>query len=130
MSRAALAWSTATGTFSGSFISNGCASHAGAYEYGGVRDTRVPAGTANCIQQTIPAPGYTSPPAAAPLRSIIGYSISGGENIYGPMDAGFTLGMVCTNSRGAPPGNTGRPRACTRSMMTPGARPEKGRLAV
>ena len=76
-----------------------------------MRDTLINAGAASCISQTLPAPGFTAPSTsgtavAAPLRSVIGYSISGGENIYGPMDAGFTLGQVCTNSRGACPAGT------------------------
>jgi len=94
MSRASLTWSTATGTFSGSFVTNGCPNHKGAYEFNGVRDALVPASGSSCIQQTMPAPAYATTPAAAPLRSVIGYSISGGENLYGPMDAGFTLSQV------------------------------------
>jgi hypothetical protein len=107
MDRSALVWSTATGTFSGSFVTNGCPNHIGAYQYGGVLDASVPVSGANCISQTIPAPDFSaSPPIAAPLRGVIGYTISGGESIYGPMDAGFTLGQVCTNSRGVCPGGT------------------------
>ena len=110
MNRAALSWSASgstAGTFSGSFTTNGCPNHAGAYEYNGVVDSLVPTSSASCIQQTIPASSsYATPPAAAPLRGVIGYTISGGEQLYGPMDAGFSAGQVCTNGIGVCPAGT------------------------
>ena len=106
MSRAALSYSTTTGAFSGSFVTNGCANHAAAFKFNGAFDALVPAGRATCIQQTLPATGYTAPPVATPLRNVIGYTISGGEAIFGPMDNGFSLGQVCSNARGACPAGT------------------------
>ena len=108
ISRASLSWSTVTGTFSGSFVTNGCPNHAGAYQYGGALDPNVMPGRPNCIQQTLPAVTGT-PPLASSLRGAIGYTISGGETIFGPMDNGFAVGDVCTNSRGTcPPGTDTR----------------------
>ena len=105
MSRS-LALNTTTGLFSGSLTTNACPNHAGAYEYSGVKDLRVAAATASCQKWTLPVAGYTVPPVAAPLRASIGYTISGGEAIYGPMDAGFTLGQVCTTAYGTCPAGT------------------------
>ena len=87
-------------------MTNGCPNHAGAYQFNGVQDAGVPLSVASCIKQTIPASGYTAPPIAAPLRGVIGYTISGGEEIFGPMDNGFALGQVCTNNRGVCPAGT------------------------
>jgi hypothetical protein len=106
MSRSSLLYDTSTGKFSGSFITNGCPNHYQAYHYNGVYDSNVPTTSPSCIVQTIPATGYSTVPKAAPLRSVIGYTISGGEKLYGPMDAGFTVGQVCTNTRGVCPGGT------------------------
>jgi hypothetical protein len=106
MSRS-LTLNTATGVFSGSLTTNACPNHAGAYEYGGVRDARVPAPATACQTWTLPVSGYVAGvPTAAPLRSAIGYAISGGEAIYGPMDAGFTLGQVTTTNCGSCPAGT------------------------
>ena len=102
-----LTLNTATGVFSGSLTTNGCPNHAGAYQYSGVLDARVPAASASCQTWTLPVSGYVAGVAtAAPLRSSIGYTISGGEAIYGPMDAGFTLGQVTTTSCGSCPAGT------------------------
>ena len=97
---------TATGIFSGSLTTNSCPNHAGAYQYGGVLDMSVKAGLANCQTWTLPVTGYTSFPIATPLRGQIGYTISGGESVFGPMDAGFDVGSVCTTSMGTCPAGT------------------------
>jgi hypothetical protein len=103
----ALSRSTLPLVFSGSLTTNGCPNHAGAYQYNGVLDARVPAASASCQTWTLPVSGYVAGAAkAAPLRSSIGYTISGGEAIYGPMDAGFTLGQVTTTSCGSCPAGT------------------------
>jgi len=98
---------SATGVFSGSLTTNVCPNHAAAYHYSGVLDARVPAATARCQTWTLPVSGYVAgTPTAAPLRSAIGFTISGGEHIYGPMDAGFTLGQVTTTNCGSCPAGT------------------------
>ncbi len=77
------------------------------------------------MTQTFPAPAYTTTPAAAPLRGIVAYSISGGVDVYGavadrrrswpgyrsilipripragPFEAGFTPGQACTTNVGS-----------------------------
>lgn len=108
MDRSALTWDTATGLFGGFFVSNGCPNNIAAYEYGGVQDTTLQSATELaasevCIKQTLPATTSTTTPFALSLRGIVGYSLTAGERIYGPADAGFTFGQVCTNSRGAAP---------------------------
>jgi hypothetical protein len=97
---------TSNGIFSGSLTTNGCPNHAGAYQYQGVKDLRVFASAASCQTWTLPVTGYAALPKAAPLRGSIGYTISGGESLYGPMDAGFTLGQVCTTPVGTAPAGT------------------------
>ena len=107
MSRTNLTYDSSTGKFSGTLITNGCPNHVGAYHFDGVYDKNVPVSSAVCISQTIPASSkYTTLPLATPLRGVIGVTISGGEHLYGPMDAGFTVGQVCTESRGVCPGGT------------------------
>ena len=108
MSRSGLLFDSSTGKFSGTLVTNGCPNHISAYHFNGVFDANVPVSTAQCISQTLPATGYDSLslPKAAPLRGVIGVTISGGEHLYGPMDAGFTVGQVCTNTRGICPGGT------------------------
>ncbi len=71
------------GIFSGTLTTNACPNHAGSYQYGGVTDAKVSASTAVCQTWTLPVTGYTTFPIAAPLRGSIGYTISGGESIYG-----------------------------------------------
>jgi hypothetical protein len=98
-----------TGVFSGSLVTNACPNHAGAYEYNGVRDVLVRAASASCQKWTLPVAAYAAAagsPKAAPLRSGIGYTISGGETIYGPMDAGFAVGQVCSVAHGTCPAGT------------------------
>ena len=94
---------TSTGIFSGSLTTNACPNHAGAYQYGGIKDAKINAATATCQTWTLPVNAYTTFPKASPLRGAIGYTISGGEVIYGPMDAGFTTGQVCTTAIGTCP---------------------------
>lgn len=76
---------TATGIYSGSLTTNACPNHAGAYQYGGITDAKVSAAFATCQTWTLPIAAYSTFPIAAPLRGVIGYTISGGEVIYGPM---------------------------------------------
>ena len=103
----ALTLDASTGVFSGTLTTNTCPNHPGAYEYGGVRDALVPAATAACQTWTLPVTGYVAgTPTAAPLRLALGFTISGGETIYGPMDAGFTLGQVTTTGCGSCPAGT------------------------
>jgi hypothetical protein len=90
-----LSLDTTTGIFTGSITTNQCPNHAGAYQFNGVKDNLVGAATASCITFTVPVSGYSGP-KAAPLLNGIGYTISGGEVLYGPMDAGFTVGQVTT----------------------------------
>lgn len=99
-----LTYSTDTGKFSGSITTNQCPSHAGDYTQNGA-SVGLNAPTATCITQALPAPAYASPPLAAPLRGRVGLAIHG-ENIYGPMDAGFTTGMTCDNGVGSCPAGT------------------------
>ena len=107
MNITALKYDATTGVFSGSLVTNTCPNHAGAYKYNGVLDTNVGAASASCQKFTLPVSGYTAGTlTAAPLRLGIGYTISGGELIYGPMDAGFTAGQVCTNGVGTCPAGT------------------------
>jgi hypothetical protein len=57
-----------------------------------------PAPSPSCNEQTYPA--TTTAPTAAGLLGRVGMSISGGVNIYGPFEAGFTLGQACSNNKG------------------------------
>eukprot|EP00158_Paraphelidium_tribonemae_P005468 Partr_v1_DN27360_c0_g2_i2_m46699 len=94
-----LTFDTATGKFSGNIVTNQCANN---NRWGRFDGSSTPFGshTASCVKQTFPAPAYTSGPKAAPLRGILGYSISGGVDIYGPFEAGFAAGQACTNGKG------------------------------
>ena len=86
---------TSTGIFTGSITTNQCPKYAGAYQFNGVKDNNLPVDQSlpSCVKFTFPVSGYTGP-KAAPLRNGMGFTISGGEVIYGPLDAGFTLGQV------------------------------------
>ena len=86
---------TTTGIFTGSITTNQCPNHAGAYQFNGVKDNLISAAAASCVTFTVPVSGYSGP-KATPLRLGIGFTISGGEVLYGPMDAGFTVGQVTT----------------------------------
>eukprot|EP00475_Leptophrys_vorax_P000157 TRINITY_DN10092_c0_g1_i1.p1 TRINITY_DN10092_c0_g1~~TRINITY_DN10092_c0_g1_i1.p1 ORF type:complete len:380 (-),score=69.68 TRINITY_DN10092_c0_g1_i1:42-1181(-) len=92
-----LSYSNSTGKFSGSITTNLCMNHAYGLTNGTFLLTSSNLHSASCITQTIPAPAYTSTPIATPTRGRVGLSISGGVNIYGPMDDGFTTGQVCTS---------------------------------
>eukprot|EP00389_Voromonas_pontica_P005972 GDKH01008967.1.p1 GENE.GDKH01008967.1~~GDKH01008967.1.p1 ORF type:complete len:429 (-),score=53.48 GDKH01008967.1:264-1550(-) len=82
----AMTYNAASGKFSGNVISNLC--NAGQVLKG--------APTPSCSNWTIPYPDYASPPKAAPRLNAIGVSRKG-INIYGPFEAGFTDGQVCTS---------------------------------
>ena len=86
---------TTTGIFTGSITTNQCPNHAGAYQFNGVKDNLISAAAASCVTFTVPVSGYSGP-KATPRRLGIGFTISGGEVLYGPMDAGFTVGQVTT----------------------------------
>lgn len=55
--------------------------------------------TPDCINQTFPAPAYTTTPVAAPF-SRVALNIWDGSEVYGPLEAGFTLGQACDNDLG------------------------------
>lgn len=80
-----LDYDASTGIFSGSLTFNQCPKWNGG-------DTKT--ASANCVQQKLPA--ITSTPAAAALRGAVGYTLYG-VNIYGPYEAGFQAGFVCSN---------------------------------
>jgi len=82
-----------------SFTTNTCPSGANSYKYSGASVSGLSA-TASCTKLTLPAAAYVSTSAlASPIRNAVGFTLRG-ANIYGPMDAGFTLGQVCTNGLG------------------------------
>jgi hypothetical protein len=82
-----------TGKFQGSIVTNQCANHPYGYYNGVLTDKKS---SASCVNQTIPAPDYANTPVKAPLRGRAGVSISGGVNLFTPLEAGFTSGMVCS----------------------------------
>lgn len=85
-----LSYDSSTGKFNGDMITNLCS----AYAYGAGTDSPM-YHTSSCRSQTFPAPDYADDgPFAAPLRDRIALTVDG-VNIYGPFDAGFTVGMVC-----------------------------------
>ena len=94
-----LTYNTSNGVFTGTIITNQCSNNKWG-RYGGVDYSASISHTASCVQQTFPAPAYTKTPASAPLRGPIGFSINGGANIYGPLEAGFTSGQACTINAG------------------------------
>lgn len=81
-----LQYDSATGKFSSTLVTNLCADH----PYGGKTHT------SECTEQSFPDPSFASGPSAAPLLGTVALSYSGGMNIYGPFEAGFTSGQVCT----------------------------------
>lgn len=94
-----LTFSAETGLFSGTITTNQCPHSSLENTYKGVlRTTGLPDLT--CSQQCYPA--VTSVPAAAPLRGAIGYTIRGGLNVYGPLDAGFFPNTAAPNICSAP----------------------------
>jgi hypothetical protein len=94
-----LSYSTTTGLFTGTIITNQCSNDKWG-RYSGVDYSGSASHSASCVQQTFPAPAYVNTPVAAPLRNVVGYSITGGVNIYGPFEAGFTAGQACTTNAG------------------------------
>ncbi|KAI8619156.1 YHYH protein-domain-containing protein [Chytriomyces sp. MP71] len=90
-----ISYSTSTGMFTGNLITNLCPSSSYSnYSYSGSTLTSQGGAMASCMTTTISK--YTGP-TGAPLRQAIGYTVNG-ENIFGPMDNGFTSGQVCTGS--------------------------------
>jgi len=92
-----LSYDTGTGKFSGTFVSNSCPEFT-TQVFNGVQDPQAPSYTATCYSQ--PIPQYTTFPHLLPTRGVAGFTISGGSDIYGPMEAGFALGFACTNGKG------------------------------
>ena len=89
-----LVWDAIMGIMKGTVISNRCADH----PYGvaaGDPGQQQRYHTAACTVQTFPDANFAAGAAAAPLRGTVGLSLSGGCNIYGPFEAGFTDGQVC-----------------------------------
>jgi len=101
-----LTYNSSTGFFSGSFTSNSCPEFQ-VLVFNGVplSSSLGPTYSAACYSQPIPAQGYTDMifPKAVPLRGTAGFTISGGSDIYGSMENGFTLGQACTNQKGSCP---------------------------
>jgi hypothetical protein len=81
--------------FNGTMTTNQCMDHAYGYINGTLQLPSSAYHTADCIEQTFPAPAYTTTPVAIALLGRVGLSISGGVNIYGPLEAGFTSGQIC-----------------------------------
>eukprot|EP00301_Raphidiophrys_heterophryoidea_P001241 c10602_g1_i1.p1 GENE.c10602_g1_i1~~c10602_g1_i1.p1 ORF type:complete len:529 (+),score=109.19 c10602_g1_i1:50-1588(+) len=79
-----LTYSATTGKISGVIVTNGCPNHA-----------HVNLNTASCISLTIPATLFTNGPTGAPLLGRLGVTLSGGINIYGPFEAGFSASDIC-----------------------------------
>lgn len=94
-----LSYSASTGLFSGTIITNQCSNNKWG-RYNGKDYSGTMGHTATCVQQTFPAPAFVNTPAAASLRGPIGFSMAGGANIYGPLEAGFTAGQACTTNTG------------------------------
>lgn len=93
-----LTYDTATGKFSGYVVSNQCANN---NRWGDFGTEHFGNHQASCIKQEIPSSTFAKGPNATPLRGPIGFSLSGGVNIYGPYEAGFYLGQACTNGKGS-----------------------------
>jgi hypothetical protein len=92
--------SDANGVFTVNFKTNQCPVGANSNKYpNGASDNGV--ATACCVNVNLPVSTYAAAnlPKAAPLRGVLGYTVYG-ANIYGPMEAGFTMGQACTNSKG------------------------------
>jgi hypothetical protein len=91
--------SDADGVFTVNFKSNQCPIGANSNKYPGQSDFGV--ASACCMNINLPVSAYSvnQLPKAAPLRGVLGYTVYG-ANIYGPMEAGFTMGQACTNSKG------------------------------
>jgi hypothetical protein len=97
-----LTYNASNGVFTGTIVTNQCSNNKwGRYGGDGGVDYSSQIGhSATCVQQTFPAPAYANTPRAAPLRGPVAFSISGGVNIYGPLEAGFTSGQACSINAG------------------------------
>lgn len=96
----ALRFDINTGIFTGTITTNQCSNDKWGTKNGVLSGAN--GHQASCISQTFPAPLYSSGlPKAAPIRGPIGYSITGGINIFGPFEAGFFTGQACTNGLGS-----------------------------
>ena len=94
----ALTYNTSTGVFSGAITTTQCPMWPADFQYNGSFISHpVPVA---CETQAFPAENYTFP-AALPLGGRIGLAIRSGENVYGSLDQGFTLGQVNKHTRGA-----------------------------
>jgi len=87
---ARLSYDGSTGIFSGILITNLCPAH----------NPDAGGNTASCTQQTFPDEAFLQTPTAAPLLGRVALTISGGVNVYGPFEAGFTTGQACSNGLG------------------------------
>ena len=101
-----LTYSPSTGLFSGTLTANGCLHDARGLMQSALAIpwlTSVTAiggmSTATCCASTFPAAGYSQAvmPKAAPLEGIVGISIWG-EDVFGPLDNGFSASTqaLCT----------------------------------
>jgi hypothetical protein len=118
MSRS-LSYDTSTGFFSGSFTSNSCPEFE-IFKFNGVAEAgQGPQYTATCYTQPIPANGYVgvSFPRQAPTRGVSGFTISGGSDIYGPMEAGFAVGQACSNNKGSCPAGVDVPTCASKLQL-------------
>ncbi len=86
--RASLSYVSRTGKFPGTVAGNLCANHAYGFP-------SVAGHEASCSQISLPDASLASPPSATPLRGAVGMSINY-VSIYGPFEAGFVDGQVCT----------------------------------
>ena len=82
-----LAYSGTTGVFTGTLSTNQCPHTVFESTFNGVLKTGT-AGlpTLSCGTLTVPNPASVGP-KPMPLRGAIGFTIRGGMNVYGPMDA-------------------------------------------
>ena len=81
----------ADGKLTGSITSNLCPGH----------ETRMRHVVPQCTEQQIPDPAFAMRgPKAAPLLGRVGMTLKRGVNMYGPFDAGFADGQVCSGSDG------------------------------
>eukprot|EP00873_Tetraselmis_striata_P041442 jgi/Tetstr1/461706/TSEL_000600.t1 len=85
-----LAYDPATGLFSGTLITNLCPKH----------NPDAGGNDADCTEQTIPDAAFAQTPTATPLLGRVALTYSGGVNVYGPFEAGFTTGQACSNGLG------------------------------
>jgi hypothetical protein len=82
-SKAGLIFNTSVGIWQGTFVTNLCPRTASQ-------------GNAQCIAQTIPAPNFTTTPAAAPLRGVVAMAwryriLPRCRNLFSYSDRGFLL---------------------------------------